>query len=202
MTGAAQRRQEVLERARCRRRRRAAERDREPLRRAMVVGGTVGIVVGAVLGQLLWLHELAGPAIAAVLGLGLGVAVGAGVVLEREHAVRRAQARKEHAVRRAQARSEHAVRRAQARKEARAHEEDRARRREEARRQRREEARRERDERRAAAPAVAVATAGREQADGDFIVPPGFYPDPRGGKGRRWWDGEHWTEKLQRAGET
>jgi hypothetical protein len=180
VTGAAQRRQEVLERARWRRRRRAAERDREPLRRAMVVGGTVGIVVGAALGPLLWLHELAGPAIAAVLGLGLGVAVGAGMVLEREHAVRRAQAREK----------------------ARAREEERARRREGARRQRREEARRERDERRAAPPAIAVATAGPEQADGEFIVPPGFYPDPRGGKGRRWWDGEHWTEKLQRAGET
>jgi hypothetical protein len=174
VTGAAQRRQEALERARWRRRRRAEERDREPLRRAMILGGAVGIVVGGVLGQLLWLHELAGPAIAAVLGLGLGVAVGAGVVLEREHAVQRALARAE----------------------ARAHEEERAR--------RRVQARRERREKRAAAPAVAVvaATARAEQADGEFIVPPGFYPDPRGGKGRRWWDGEHWTEKLQPAGET
>jgi hypothetical protein len=171
VTGAAQRRQEVLERARWRRRRQAAERDREPLRRAMIVGGTVGIVVGGVLGQLLWLHDLAGPAIAAVLGLGLGVAVGARAVLEREHAVQRAQAREQ----------------------ARAHGEERAR--------RREELRRERREKRAAAPVVPVAAAA-EQADGDFIVPPGFYPDPRGGKGRRWWDGERWTENLQPAGET
>jgi hypothetical protein len=100
-----------------------------------------------VVGQLLWLHELAGPAIAAVLGLGLGVAAGAALVLGREHAVQRAQAR-------------------------------------------------------AAAPAIAIAAAGAEQAEGDFIVPPGFYPDPRSGNGRRWWDGEHWTEKLQPAGET
>jgi len=172
VTGAAQRRQQVLERARWRRRRQAADRDREPLRRAMIVGGTVGIVVGVVLGQLLWVHELAGPAIAAVLGLAVGVGAGAGVILEREHAVQRAQAREE----------------------ARAREEERAR--------RRDEARRERREKRTAAPAVAVATAAAEQADGDFVVPPGFYPDPRGGKGRRWWDGEHWTEKLQTAGET
>jgi len=172
VTGAAQRRQEVLERARWRRQRRAAERDREPVRRAMIVGGTVGIVVGVVLGQLLWLHELAGPAIAAVLGLGLGVAAGAGVVLGREQAVRRARAREK----------------------ARAREEERAR--------RREEERRERRSKRTVPPAVAVATARAEQPDGDFIVPPGFYPDPRGGKGRRWWDGEHWTENLQGAGET
>jgi hypothetical protein len=172
VTGAAQRRQEVLERARWRRRRQAEERNREPLRRAMIVGGTVGLVVGGVLGQLVWLHDLAGPAIAAVVGLGLGVAVGAGVVLEREHTVQRAQAREE----------------------ARADEEERAR--------RRVQARRERREKRAAAPAVPAATARAAQADGDFIVPPGFYPDPRGGKGRRWWNGEHWTEKLQPAGET
>ena len=171
MSGAAQRRQEVLDRARWHRRRQAAERSREPLRRAMVVGGTVGIVVGVVLGQLLWLHELAGPAIAAVLGLFLGVAVGAGVVLEREHAVQRALASAK----------------------ARAHEEERWR--------RREEGRREPRPQRAAAPAGAIVAAGAEQADGDFIVPPGFYPDPRGGSGRRWWDGAHWTEKLQPAGE-
>ena len=179
MTGAAQRRQEVLDRARWRRRRQAAEREREPVRRAMTVGGTVGIVVGVVLGVLLWGHELAGPAIAAVVGLGLGVGAGAGVMHGREYAVQRSRAREK----------------------TRAREEERARRRDEARRERGDEARRERHEKRAAAPVVAIAAVA-EKADGEFIVPPGFYPDPRGGKGRRWWDGEHWTEKLQPAGET
>jgi hypothetical protein len=166
VTGAAQRRQEVLERARYRRRRRAAEREQEPLRRAMAIGGTIGIACGVVFGQLVWVTALAGPAIAAVLGLGLGVGAGAGVVLERERAVQRAREREE----------------------ARAREEERARLREEARRERREK-------RPKPAPIVM-------EAEGDFLVPPGFYPDPRGGDARRWWDGEHWTEKLQGAGET
>ncbi len=31
--------------------------------------------------------------------------------------------------------------------------------------------------------------------DDDFLVPPGFYPDPAGGRRDRWWDGQKWTEK-------
>jgi len=80
------------------------------------------------------------------------------------------------------------VQRAREREEARAREEERARRREEARRERREKPLRP--------PPVVM------QSDSDFLVPPGFYPDPRGGDARRWWDGEHWTEKLQGVGES
>ena len=43
---------EGLERAWDRRREQAAEREHAPLRKALVIGGTVGLVVGLVLGQL------------------------------------------------------------------------------------------------------------------------------------------------------
>jgi uncharacterized protein YxjI len=29
--------------------------------------------------------------------------------------------------------------------------------------------------------------------------PPGWYPDPAGGAGTRWWDGQGWTEHVQQA---
>ncbi|MGY2002021.1 phospholipid scramblase-related protein [Blastococcus sp. SYSU DS1024] len=29
--------------------------------------------------------------------------------------------------------------------------------------------------------------------------PPGWYPDPAGGQGSRWWDGQGWTEHVQQA---
>jgi hypothetical protein len=38
----------------------------------------------------------------------------------------------------------------------------------------------------------APASAG---GDDEFLVPPGFYPDPDDGERRRWWDGVKWTAK-------
>jgi hypothetical protein len=35
----------------------------------------------------------------------------------------------------------------------------------------------------------------RTSGDDDFLVPPGFYPDPDGSDRRRWWDGVKWTRK-------
>ena len=29
--------------------------------------------------------------------------------------------------------------------------------------------------------------------------PPGWYPDPAGGRGTRWWDGQGWTDHVQQA---
>ena len=29
--------------------------------------------------------------------------------------------------------------------------------------------------------------------------PPGWYPDPSGAAGTRWWDGQGWTEHVQQA---
>jgi hypothetical protein len=28
-------------------------------------------------------------------------------------------------------------------------------------------------------------------------IPPGWYPDPAGGAGKRWWDGSRWTDNIQ-----
>ena len=95
MTTAAERRQQVLERAWDRRRRLAAERDQQPLRRALFLGGAIGLAVGVVLGQLLWVKDLAGPSIAAVIGCAIGAGVGAAMILERAHAAERARARAE-----------------------------------------------------------------------------------------------------------
>jgi hypothetical protein len=172
MTTAAERRQEVLDRAWDRRRRQAAEREQQPLRKALCVGGTIGVVVGLVLGQLFFVSELAGPAISAVLGLALGVLGGAGFVYQREWA------------------AEQEVRRADAQARA----EERVRRREEARRERREK----KDGKRLGAAAVVEAAAieADELDDDEFIVPPGFYPDPGGGSKHRYWDGASWTDEL------
>ena len=32
--------------------------------------------------------------------------------------------------------------------------------------------------------------------DGQGVPPPGWYPDPAGGLGRRWWDGTHWLDRV------
>jgi hypothetical protein len=173
MSTAAQRRQEVLQRAWDRRRRLAAEREQQPLRTAMFVGGAVGLVVGVVLGQAFWVMDLAGPSIAAVVGVALGAATGAAVILARAHAVARAHAREV----------------------ARAREEERARRREEARRERRERGVVSREP----LPATHARTRTDAPASGgrgdEFLVPPGFYPDPDDDERRRWWDGVKWTAK-------
>ncbi|HEX3318095.1 MAG TPA: hypothetical protein VHR88_08755, partial [Solirubrobacteraceae bacterium] len=113
-TTAAERRRRVLEHARDRRRRQAAERKQEAMRRATFLGGAIGLVAGVVLGQLLWDGALAGPSIAAVIGLAAGACAGAAVMLGREQAEQRVQDCAE----------------------ARAREEERARRRDEARRER------------------------------------------------------------------
>jgi uncharacterized protein DUF2510 len=158
VTTAAQRRREVLERARDRRRRLAAAREQQPLRRAMFLGGAIGLGVGVVLGALLWDTDRAGPSIVTVVAVVIGTAVGAALGLEHVHAGERRKARAA----------------------ARLRDEERARRREEAQRERR--ARR------------VVAAPSLRTAD-DFLVPPGFYPDPDGSDRRRWWDGVKWTSK-------
>ena len=158
MTTAAQRRREVLERARERRGRLAAEREQQPLRRAMFLGGAIGLGVGIVLGALFWDTDRAGPSIVAVAAVVIGTAVGAALGLEHEHAGERRKAREE----------------------ARTRDEERARHREEAQRERR---------------ARKIAAAPSPRGDDDFLVPPGFYPDPDGSDRRRWWDGVKWTSK-------
>lgn len=50
----------------------------------------------------------------------------------------------------------------------------------------------------AAAPdAQTGAPAGRDQ---EWVVPPGWYPDPGGSDAGRYWDGEDWTERLWSTG--
>jgi hypothetical protein len=171
MTTAAERRQEVLERAWERRRRQTADRDQQYMRKALIVGGTAGIVAGALLGQFFFVTDLAGPSIAAVIGLCLGVLAGAGFVYQREWAAEQETRREE----------------------ARAKAEERAR--------RREEARRERREKKLVAATAHASDAQRptpdtREDDDEFIVPPGFYPDPGGGAKHRYWDGASWTDKL------
>jgi Protein of unknown function (DUF2510) len=153
-----QRRREVLERARDRRRRLAAEREQQPLRRAMFLGGAIGLGVGVVLGALFWDTDRAGPSIVAVLAVVIGTAVGAALGLQHAHAGERKKARQE----------------------ARLRDEERARRRDQAQRERR---------------ARKVVAAPSLRGDDDFLVPPGFYPDPDGSDRRRWWDGVKWTSK-------
>lgn len=35
--------------------------------------------------------------------------------------------------------------------------------------------------------------------DSRALPPAGFYPDPSGGPGRRWWDGQRWTDRVEQA---
>ena len=177
MTTAAQRRREVLERARERRRHVAAEREQQPLRRAMFLGGAMGLGVGIVLGALFWDADRAGPSIVTVVAVVIGTAVGAALGLEHEHAGERRKAREE------------------------------ARTRDEARARRREEAQRELRARKVvAAPSLRAEPEPKGKdppstpppqtsQNDDFLVPPGFYPDPDGSDRRRWWDGVKWTSK-------
>ena len=192
MATAAQRRREVLERARDRRRRLAAEREQRPLRRAMFLGGAIGLGVGVVLGALFWDADRAGPSIVTVVAVVIGAAVGAALGLEHAHADERKKTRKG------------------------------SRPREEARAGHREGVQRERRARKVvAAPSLRAEPEPRAKdpppnakhpppeakkdppptpppqtsGDDDFLVPPGFYPDPDGSDRRRWWDGVKWTPK-------
>jgi len=158
VTTEAQRRREVLERARNRRRRLAAEREQQPLRRAMFLGGAIGLGVGVVLGALFWETDRAGPSIVTVVAVVIGTAVGSALGLEHAHAGERRKARAQ----------------------ARLRDEERARRRAETQRERR---------------AREVVAAPSLPGDDDFLVPPGFYPDPDGSDRRRWWDGVKWTSR-------
>jgi uncharacterized protein len=38
---------------------------------------------------------------------------------------------------------------------------------------------------------------GADGPTGRSSPPPGWFPDPRGGRGTRWWDGEDWTDHVQ-----
>jgi hypothetical protein len=158
VTTAAQRRRDVLERARDRRRRLAAAREQQPLRRAMFLGGAMGLGVGIVLGALFWDADRAGPSIVTVVAVVIGTAVGAALGLEHVHAGERRKAREEAPTR------------------------------DEARARRREEAQGELRARK-------VVAAPSPRGDDDFLIPPGFYPDPDGSDRRRWWDGVKWTSK-------
>ena len=47
-----------------------------------------------------------------------------------------------------------------------------------------------------AAAAAPIAPAPRAHEEGDHLVPPGWYPDPRGARQQRYWDGVAWTTHL------
>jgi hypothetical protein len=38
---------------------------------------------------------------------------------------------------------------------------------------------------------------GTSQPSGAATIPPGWYADPAGGGGKRWWDGTRWTEHVR-----
>jgi hypothetical protein len=38
---------------------------------------------------------------------------------------------------------------------------------------------------------------GTPQPPGAATIPPGWYADPAGGNGKRWWDGSRWTEHVR-----
>ena len=38
---------------------------------------------------------------------------------------------------------------------------------------------------------------GTPQPPGAAMIPPGWYADPAGGNGKRWWDGGRWTEHVR-----
>ena len=38
---------------------------------------------------------------------------------------------------------------------------------------------------------------GTSQPPGAATIPPGWYADPAGGNGKRWWDGGRWTEHVR-----
>jgi uncharacterized protein DUF2510 len=167
-TTAAQRRRRALEHARDRRRRKAVERKQETLRRATFLGGAIGLIAGVLIGVLLRDTSPAGPSVTAVIGLVAGAFAGAAMMLGREQAEERVRARAK----------------------ARARERERGR--------GREQSMRERKARETAAPirpAEPKPVARRAGADDDFLVPPGFYPDPDGSERQRWWDGAKWTAR-------
>jgi hypothetical protein len=78
---------------------------------------------------------------------------------------------------------------------ARAREEERARRREEAWRERRERGVVSREPLPATHARTRTDAPASPGGDDEFLVPPGFYPDPDDGERRRWWDGVKWTAK-------
>ncbi len=48
---------------------------------------------------------------------------------------------------------------------------------------------------------VAAAAAAARPGGAPGAASPGWYPDPAGGGGQRFWDGGHWTERVRDAGQ-
>jgi hypothetical protein len=42
-----------------------------------------------------------------------------------------------------------------------------------------------------------MSSSGTPQPPNAAAIPPGWYPDPAGGSGKRWWDGSRWTEHVR-----
>jgi Protein of unknown function (DUF2510) len=164
-------RKQLLRPQRERRGQQATERAQEPMRHAVFAGAAIGLIAGVVLGQSLFGDALITPILVALGGMALGAATGAGLILRRDLAAERARFRAESAKREEER---------QARKIA------------------PREARRSGTLTSARAIATPVGSNGGAD-DPAFIVPPGFYPDPRGEAPMRRWDGERWTEETARA---